>query len=236
MHISSHISTDVDYVSRLDRVCVCDLARENPRGRKNPCGEGICYHVKQKEGEKRDNPRPTNRRHQGVFARARTWCSGGAGAMTGTDRTNRIVRRNPLFFFNSATFSAFASALHPRNSWIERGPTRPPLASIPNRDLEISRCAISVLLARIATPLEKSRVRCFRELSVNWFRSERGRGIKSFIGRFSPENFTRLTRLFLKRRKKTGSIYFGSLELKRTGNIFLPRFLVIGFSKRTRTR
>lgn len=173
---------------------------------------------------------------QDVFARARTWCSGGAGAMTGTDRTNRIVRRNPLFFFNSATFSAFASALHPRNSWIERGPTRPPLASIPNRDLEISRCAISVLLARIATPLEKSRVRCFRELSVNWFRSGRGRGIKSFIGRFSPENFTRLTRLFLKRRKKTGSIYFGSLELKRTGNIFLPRFLVIGFSKRTRTR
>lgn len=93
------MSTDVDYVSRLDRVCVCDLARENPRGRKNPCGEGICYHVKQKEGEKKDNPRPTNRRHQDVFARARTWCSGGAGAMTGTDRTNRIVRRNPLFFF-----------------------------------------------------------------------------------------------------------------------------------------
>lgn len=35
---------------------------------------------------------------QDVFARARTWCSGGAGAMTGTDRTNWIVRRNPLFF------------------------------------------------------------------------------------------------------------------------------------------
>lgn len=87
------------------------------------CGEGICplaYLVKKKRERKGiiRGRQIAVTALQNVSLPRTWWDSGVVGAMTRTDRTNRISS-DESSFFNSATFSAFAN----RNSWIGSSPS-----------------------------------------------------------------------------------------------------------------